>query len=373
MLDFGMPPARAGLALDMRGLDRVVDYPARDMTITVQAGMSIAALSTVLAGEKQRVPIDVPRPSVATVGGAIATNTCGPSRYGFGTWRDYVIGIRFVNDRGEECGAGGRVVKNVAGYDLCKLYAGSLGTLGVLTQVTLKVRPLPEERAIVLLDCECHQLPALLDALSASRTQPVCLDVLNRSASRRLAGALLPRTADAPWLLVVGFEGNRDAVGWQLQQLIRELPDAGARRLDAQVGAAAERVLRALVELASVPDARLAFKINLLPSATAAFCHAALDMSGEGLLQAHAGNGIVLGHVLDALTLDEARTMLQKLGDLAAAGQGNAVVLRCPTDWKRSLPTWVRAPGDVWLMERVKVALDPHDRFNPGRFLASLR
>src|SRR5262245_60187742 len=154
MLDFGLPPSRPGVGIDLRGLDRVIDYPARDMTITVQAGIAIAKLQELLRAENQRLPIDVPLAERATLGGVLATNTSGPRRYGFGTLRDYVIGMSAVNDRGEEIKAGGRVVKNVAGYDLCKLFIGSLGTLGIISQVTLKLRPLPEEQAFVTFGCQ---------------------------------------------------------------------------------------------------------------------------------------------------------------------------------------------------------------------------
>src|SRR5438874_457698 len=149
MLDYGMPPARPGIALATAALNQVIDYPARDLTITVEAGITMQKLHETLAAENQWLPIDVPNPEQATIGGAIACDVSGPRRYGYGTLRDYVIGITVVNDRGQETHAGGRVVKNVAGYDLMKLYTGSLGTLGVVTQVTLKVRPKPEEHGSV--------------------------------------------------------------------------------------------------------------------------------------------------------------------------------------------------------------------------------
>ena len=142
MLDFGMPPARPGIALSTTALNQVIDYPARDLTITVQAGITMKELQATLAKENQWLPIDIPE--TATIGGAIACDVSGPRRYGYGTLRDYVIGITVVNDRGEETHAGGRVVKNVAGYDFMKLHTGALGTLGVITQVTLKVKPKPE-------------------------------------------------------------------------------------------------------------------------------------------------------------------------------------------------------------------------------------
>src|SRR5262249_39620905 len=162
-LNFGLPPTRPGIAVDLRGLAQVIDYPARDMTITVQAGVTLAQLREVLAAENQRLPIDVPRAEQATLSGALAANVSGPRRYGFGTLRDYVIGISVVNDEGQEVKAGGRVVKNVAGYDLCKLHIGALGTLGIITQVTLKLKPRPEETALVAVGCEAGGVAPLLE------------------------------------------------------------------------------------------------------------------------------------------------------------------------------------------------------------------
>src|SRR5262245_58022844 len=181
-LDLGNPPTKGGVAVDMRGLDQVIEFPARDMTVTVQAGITIAKLQALLAPENLQLPIDVPQPERATLGGIIATNVSGPRRLGYGTLRDYVIGISAVNDEGNEFKAGGRVVKNVAGYDLCKLLVGSLGTLGVITQVTLKLRPLPEETALVTLGCESAEVAGVLDQMHSSRTRPVCMELLNRPA-----------------------------------------------------------------------------------------------------------------------------------------------------------------------------------------------
>src|SRR6266852_1093812 len=175
MLNFGLPPSKPGIAVDLSHLHQVLDFPARDMTITVQAGITIRRLQEITAAENLRLPIDVPLADRATLGGAIATNTSGPRRYGFGTLRDYVIGISVINDEGQETKAGGRVVKNVAGYDLCKLHVGALGTLGVISQVTLKLKPLPEEKALVYFACDADAVPPLLNLLHRSRTRPVCV------------------------------------------------------------------------------------------------------------------------------------------------------------------------------------------------------
>jgi glycolate oxidase FAD binding subunit len=369
MLHCGLPPTRPGMGVDVRGLAEVIEHAARDMTITVQAGITIARLQELLRSENQRLPVDVPRAELATLGGALATNASGPRRLGFGTLRDYVIGITVVNDQGHAVKAGGRVVKNVAGYDMCKLYIGALGTLGVITQVTLKLRPLPEESAVVLIGCAPAGVAALLDNLHSSRTRPVCIDLLNDAAAQELnrqSPGLLPET---PRVVVVGFEEKRETVGWQVQQLVKELPAGTILGLEARVGTVSAPVWHALTELSLRDDAVLTFKATLLPSATAELVEQAAALPEKIALQAHAGNGIVFGHVAGTLTMERAQTMLTLLQRVAGAAQGNVIVQRCPPAWKAVLPVWGVPRGDAWLMRTVRDKLDPGQLFNPGRFL----
>ncbi len=167
-----IPAESQSSRIRLRGINQVIDYPHDDLTITVQAGITLAELQHTLAAQRQTLPIDVLLPHQATVGGSVAANSNGPRRTGWGTWRDYVLGLSFVNDRGEEVKAGGRVVKNVAGYDLCKLMTGSFGTLGVITQVTLKVRPRPEKLVLQSVRVAALHLVRLLDLLRTTRVRP---------------------------------------------------------------------------------------------------------------------------------------------------------------------------------------------------------
>ncbi|HMC89260.1 MAG TPA: FAD-binding oxidoreductase [Gemmataceae bacterium] len=373
MWEYGGPPTREGIGVDLRGLDQVIDYPARDMTITVQAGITLSRLQEILAKENQRLPVDVPLPESATLGGALAANVSGPRRYGFGTFRDYVIGISVVNDEGQEIKAGGRVVKNVAGYDLCKLYIGSLGTLGIITQVTLKLKPRPEEQRLVAIGCKGGVvLGQLLDLLHGSRTRPVCLEVLNARAARQICGEAV-ELSEADWLIVLGFEDNRESVAWQVKQIEAETRPVVDHRDAALLSVRdSDRFWRALIDFQVWPGANLTFKANLLPSATADFCRLA-DARPEGLiLQAQAGNGIVFGHVHGDCTLEQSQEMLGALQEAAMASQGNLLILRCPAAWKASLPVWGAPRNDYWLMKAVKEKLDPKGIFNPGRFVAGI-
>ena len=215
----------------------MIDYPAADLTITVEAGMTIAELAKCLAAQRQRLPVDVPQPDRATVGGAVAVNAAGPRRYAYGTMRDYVLGFTAVDGTGTMFSGGGRVVKNAAGYNMCRLMAGSLGTLGVITQVTLMVRPLPE--ASVLLVCDVPDFEVaekLLAGLVRSPARPVAIELL---AGRQREDDLVlgPVLEGNVGRLYVGFEGPAAEVDWMVEQLRervgrgrRDRADAGAHQ-----------------------------------------------------------------------------------------------------------------------------------------------
>jgi FAD/FMN-containing dehydrogenase len=167
-------------------------------------------------------------------------------------------------------------------------------------------------------------------------------------------------------LLVVGFEETRDAVAWQVQRVQEELAPA---KLEVRRGADALPLWNALCESSLRSDARVSFKANLPPHAVADFCRKVEAPSRPLAIQAHAGNGIVVGHLLSDCSLEEAQPLLQRLRDLAVAEQGNLVLRRCPTDWKKPLLYWGAPREDHWLMRTVREKLDPHQRFNPGRFV----
>jgi glycolate oxidase FAD binding subunit len=366
-ISLGMPPTKPGQAVDLRGLAQIIDFPARDMTVTVRTGITIHALRETLVRENLRLPIDVAQSRRATLGGILAVNSSGPRRYGYGTLRDYVIGISALNDDGNEFKAGGRVVKNVAGYDLCKLLVGSLGTLGIITQATLKLRPLAEQQALIRLACESAEVEAMLTCLHESRTRPVLIDLMNQAAARIVfpkANVVVP---DVPWVLLVGYEGNTEAVTWQVQQIVKEV---GTRcRLEARVDFTAVPLWDALIELAALSPAQTVFKSHLLPSAVAWFCQGVDHEPNRPALHAHAGNGIVYGHWPSDLTKERAASMLTAWRDLARQAQGGVVVPSCPSDWKAALNVWGPAPHGAWLMREVKAKFDPQRIFNPGRFV----
>jgi glycolate oxidase FAD binding subunit len=389
------PVPENGTLIDMTPIEAVIDYPARDMTITVEAGMRFDALQRRLAAEHQCLPIDVPQSDRATVGGAIATNAGGPRRYGHGIWRDYVIGISAVDGQGRLFAAGGRVVKNVAGYDLCKLLIGSRGTLAIITHVTLKLRPLPESRAFLCLPCDdTGHLDRLLETLNLSRTRPVVLDVLNAAAVEQLqqtdfssgpaCHGSVSRAVDAeesrltgPWHaleegsyhLCIGYEGTQREVAWQLETVADEIRGAeGLGETTVIEGEPAERWQRALTEFQVLSGQGGTVQATLVPSKSMEFVQRGSD---AGLaVQAHAGNGVVLAHLPEACRDATAlRELLEPLHQFVVAHQGALTLHRAPQDVPvTDLSAWSpfgpesKARG---IMRGIKQVLDPAGVLNP--------
>jgi len=343
-LDVGLPPTKSGIAVDLTGLNAVIDYPARDMTITVQAGITVAAVQAELAREGQWLPLDVASPEVATLGGALALNQSGPRRYGYGTLRDYVIGISFMTDDGIEVKAGGRVVKNVAGYDLMKLQIGAVGTLGVITQVTLKVKPRPDSSATVVFGCDADSLAVALDQLHATATRPVAVELLNAAAWRAIGST---SHSDSAWVIAVGFEEKAVTVRWQVAALLDELKAVSVR--DAGELSESAALWAKLAEMQLRAESRYIGKVSVQPSQTASVIR---TFPTAAPIHAHALNGVIWVH-----------------GEAPTEG---AIVRRCPVEVKKSLAIWGKPPAAWDMMRHVKATLDPDNVFNPGRLFGDI-
>lgn len=366
-LEFGGVPERPGVAVDLRGLDRVLDYPAADMTVSVEAGITLERLQVVLGEKGQRLPLDAPSPEKATLGGIFSTNASGPRRFGSGRPRDLILGVSFVKADGVEVKGGGRVVKNVAGYDLPKLLTGSLGSLGIITRMTLKTRPKPELSALAWVRFEkAEEAAEALDRLNTSRTRPMALELWNAPASEELGAAVnLP---PSQWVLVVGLEDNAESVRWQVGALGEEL---GRERVSVLEGDEAEPLWSAMADAQEYSPGGLAFLANLRPSSVVGF--AERPDPERWCVQAHAGNGIVRGHWRaedgDIGRMDQEIMSLRRR---AVDGGGNLTLPVCPTSWKERLGVWGGPRADWEMMRRIKQALDPARVMNPGRFVGNL-
>ncbi|MBA4149000.1 MAG: FAD-binding oxidoreductase [Verrucomicrobia bacterium] len=191
--------------LNLSALNKIIEHRPEDMTVTVEAGKTVAALQTELRKQGQWLPIDPPNPETLTIGSLLAENLNGPRRLGFGTIRDWLIGIRVALADGTLIRSGGKVVKNVAGYDLMKAFVGSRGTLGVIVEATFKLRPVPEVESFAETTCDSlESADKLIQQVVDSPLCPVVLDLHQLPGSNPI--------------LVIGFAGTADEVEWQIGQ-----------------------------------------------------------------------------------------------------------------------------------------------------------
>ena len=227
----GTPTPQPGIVLDLKRLGQLVEHEPGDLTATVEAGMTMAALQSALRARGQWLSLDPPDPEQATIGGVIAANASGPRRHLYGTARDLLIGVTVVTGDGVVVRGGGKVVKNVAGYDLPKLFVGSHGTLGVIVSVTVKLRPLPDdERLVAVVFDRLKDAGAAARAVVASDLIPNALEILDAEAARALG--LQSAEGSGRCTLVVGFDGVREQVEWQCSELGR-IAAPGNPQLDA--------------------------------------------------------------------------------------------------------------------------------------------
>jgi glycolate oxidase FAD binding subunit len=334
--------------------DRVIDYPAADMTITVEAGMTIAELNRQLAAQRQWLPVDVAWPDRTTVGGAIAVNAAGPRRYAYGTMRDYLLGFTAVDGSGMTFSGGGRVVKNAAGYNMCRLMAGSLGTLGVITQATLMVRPLPE--AVALLACEVPDFDLaekLLADLVHSPVRPVAVELFAGRAHENnpLFG---PISEGNVARLCISFEGLAEEVGWMLDELRQQWTSLGMTSQVLTPNLVTDGFWRWIVELPA--DVRL----SVLPSKLIETITEILRTAPDCAIQAHAGDGMIHISGIENNIAENSRGLTAP-GELAATPRGLLAHGYCAPD---DVSIVGNSP-ELRIMQAIKERFDPKNALVP--------
>lgn len=356
---WGRPPAAEQfVVVRTTRLDRILAYEPDDLTISVEAGMPFAQLDAALAAHNQMLPLDPPRPERSTIGGILASGADGPRRLAYGLSRDLVIGIRVVEATGRISKAGGMVVKNVSGFDMMKLYLGSLGTLAIIVSANFKLIPRPQAAASV--NCFFAKPDgafALIEALSASRLTPAAVEYREDPAA---AG------------IEVRIEGLPAAVERHIREVQQYAAAAGAEAVALAANDAAAVAQRwatlndgpQTVELA--PD-ELVVRLSCLPADLATALEDARTYAVEtGLtwrVQARALSGVAY------LRLRGADSSLTAWHAAMLARWPHLVVIGARPELVAALPVWGAPPANLELMRRIKQEFDPENLLNPGRFV----
>ena len=352
-LDAGEAQEPSNVILKTTRMARLVEHEPADLVATAEAGMTLADFNRAVGRAGQWLPLDPPGADVATLGGVLAAGTVGAQGFGYGAPRSHVLGMRVALAGGRLIKAGGRVVKNVAGYDLCKLFTGSHGTLGVILEVTFRLRPRPRREAtLVARTRDPRALFEAARALAGSQLLPVAVEILSPPLAEEL-GVI----DDNDFVMLARFAGTEGAVDYQLARAA-ELVEGVLKERATERVEEDEALWARLSSTQSRGDVPLEWRASVLPSALGALL-ARLGNYGRALTW-HAGAGDGRLRVFDdARDVEQALTNLREMRRAARS----LVVERAPDELKRELGAWGLSESNTLLMKRVKEQLDPLHTF----------
>jgi glycolate oxidase FAD binding subunit len=384
-LGIGMPPRRYNLALDLSRLDRIVAYDPGDLTLSAEAGTPLSKIASVLAEHDQFIPLTVPFMADATIGGTIVSGVDSPLRHSYGTARDFVLGMNFVTGDGIAAKSGGRVVKNVSGYDIHKMLIGSLGTLGAITRIHFRTFPRPRQtRTFVAEFRGSREACEFRNAVVGSVLRPRTLEIVSQSARGQFlpAESVRPAFGDRRWSVYVSFAGDADVLKRDYQELL------ATRRSDARDSewlreldpVEEDSVMRLVSEfpaaiLERFPAAAI-LKISALGTelADVASYTASIEMPWAVVMR---GLGVAY---LALWPPDDSEGSLHSLQQdcervFARAGTPpfrQVTLPWCPSALKRDIDVWGPRPASFELMKKLKNVFDPGGILSPGRFLGGI-
>ena len=380
----GNLPRACDLVIGTSRLNRVLEYEPSDLTVVVEAGITLGALQEELGEKGQFLPLDPPLPERATIGGILSANSSGPIRAHFGAIRDRLIGIKVVNANGDVTKGGGKVVKNVSGYDMNKVYTGALGTLGIIVEAAFKLAPLFRETRSLLVGCDTTaEAGDLAKDLRSAGVYPVALQLVG-------GGGFAVRTGYAVALKIGGV---REAVERQTRVVMdlcsaKGLPATDEGEKFWQIlrkgesgytidgGHRGETFWRLVCDAGrgSNSPATMIVKATCLPSDAASLTERVREaLEGGSSVSCNMVNGVVYGYLWeDTLDADEMEARVSKIRRAAAELNGHCVVEACPRELKERIDVWGLDGPQLDLMKRIKEQFDPNGTLNPGRFVKGI-
>jgi len=373
-LGLGQPPERYDLALCTARLNTLLEHEAADLTCSVQAGMPLAELQQRLETKGQFLALDPPNSERTTIGGVLAANVSGPQRLRYGAARDLVIGLRVVLGDGTIARSGGKVVKNVAGYDLNKLYIGSLGTLGVIVEANFKLIPRPEheETLLVAFESVTAAMQTVSDLLSSVVT-PTAIELLDPAAQVVLPEHTTQTVPGTGFLLAISFAGGAKAVARQLADTrATAMRHSGSPR--GLLEGAAHESFWAAVRVQQIGP--VVCKVSLLINDVASFLSHTQVICQEQQLEssasAHAGSGVIYLQLRPSDATERLAIAITQLRAQAEQSRGNLVITHAPTTLKAQVNVWGDPHPDLRLMAALKQKFDPDNTLVKGRFVGGL-
>jgi glycolate oxidase FAD binding subunit len=376
-MGLGNPPARLDVVVRLDRLTRVVEFDDANLNVSAEAGVTLSRLQDVLREKGEFLPLDPAEADSVSVGGLVQSNASGPGRHLYGSARDWVLGLRVVLPTGERIRCGGKVIKNVSGYDMNKLFIGGFGTMGIVTEATFKLLPVPAARATVVgVFRDVPQMAAVVARTLESFLVPEALEAIDPRALAAIGAGLAAAPGHG---LVVSLAGSRETVDRQTRDFTKLFADGGAIAVETLDAAGAEPAWRAIRDVhAPLKGRGVVVKIAVPIGKTLDLFAAAGEIvsrrGGRGAVTAHAGSGIVrAGYALEAgEPLPPLRDALAALRTEAEEAEGSLVLEAAPLPLKRAFDAWGRTRDGVAVTRRLKAELDPGAVMNPGRFVGGI-
>jgi glycolate oxidase FAD binding subunit len=360
-LAWGGQANQSQLAISTAKLNRVIEHAAGDLTVTAEAGVRFADLQAQLATERQFLAIAPHYAAQATLGGIVSTANTGSIRQRYGGIRDMLIGISFVRWDGQIAKAGGRVVKNVAGYDLMKLLTGAYGSLGIITQLTFRLYPMPDASATVVITGNSDAIADLTQQVLLSSLTPIALDLLSANTAQTLD--LETETA-----LLAQFQTIPDSIEQQTTQLL-ELAKQYGLTGDRLTNAPEQNLWQRLAEqLDGRPNSgAIACKMGVLPNQAISTLDVINQTCPTNISIIHAASGIGWWRCPGCQP-----AAVQTVRSHCDTHGGYLTLLDAPAEVKQSLDVWGYSGNALEVMRSIKTQFDPHNLLNPGRFVGGL-
>jgi glycolate oxidase FAD binding subunit len=363
-LGWGGVAKNIDLIVSTSRLNRLVEHAVGDLTVTAEAGMKFADLQAILAKEGQFLPLDPSYPENATLGGIVATANAGSLRQRYGGVRDMLLGLSFVRFDGQIAKAGGRVVKNVAGYDLMKLFTGSYGTLGIISQVTFRVYPIPDASQTVVLMGTADNIAQAAKTVLASALTPTAIDLVSSGFGIGEGMGLVTR-----------FQSVEASVKEQSARLLEVGQHLGLKG-STYAGNDESTLWQKLREQmqGSATNGGISCKIGVLPTAAIATLSLLDDMNAI-CQTAHAGAiaFIHAGSGLGVLRLDSIdKEAVGRMRSHCQSHSGFLTVLEAPVAFKQEIDVWGYSGNALDLMRKIKRQFDPENMFSPCRFVGEI-
>jgi len=369
-LEMGNAPRDPNLVVSTARMNRVLEYEPADLTATVEAGCTLSAFNTRALSHRQFIPLDPSGSDASTIGAVAATASYGPLRCAYGTPRDWIIGMRIVHAGGTITKAGGKVVKNVAGYDLCKLYTGSYGTLGIIGELSVKLRARPSgDRTVLLYSSTFDSLLRVLAAGHRSDLQPAAAEIFSTSSMQH------DLKTDIPFALAMRFLAEAETIESQFRMVseltrdtdvLQSLPDQDS----------GEAFWSRYASTVLLPEWSYILRIGALPSQISQVVDEIERLAPGGSIFCHAANGVVRVHArsdwLSRLKTAQRPRRISELRQLAQQRGGSLIIERAPDEIRTMLDVWGEAGMNARLMREVKAKFDPLSLLNPGRFVAGI-